>query len=420
MVKIVAIVFLVIITLGNFGVSIAPLIALAGAGAFGATVAIQGPLSNYGAGVSIILARPFVVGNTIAVNKGASGVVEEITLAHTILIGEDGERITVPNKEIVGRIIVNSDTRRVVQTKIAIQAGQDIDAAKAALRKAVASVSEITDGPVPEIGIHDFTYGGIILGIRFWVPSSRYFELRYLVNEAAMRELASAGVKLMAAAPTSRPHFRCRQMMMKPRKTGLSERLTRILVDMPGEKFVDRHIDVEATLGRINAESRADRDNFNLIGEADIPISFTHGKTYPQKQRAILKVFGNPGDRFNGLVVALFRIFEQCFGIFTEDFNAFVRIKYLEFVECLQNLIDAHLLSETYLSIRGCNHGTSGHHAFQKGTVALTFQTFQKQVAQGSNDTTHETPLIPIPPNAHSALTGSGLHRIHYRMGDVF
>ncbi|WNK01324.1 mechanosensitive ion channel family protein [Thalassospiraceae bacterium LMO-JJ14] len=204
-VKIVAIVFLVIITLGNFGVSIAPLIALAGAGAFGATVAIQGPLSNYGAGVSIILARPFVVGNTIAVNKGASGVVEEITLAHTILIGEDGEKITVPNKEIVGRIIVNSDTRRVVQTKIAIQAGQDIDAAKAALRKAVASVSEITDGPVPEIGIHDFTYGGIILGIRFWVPSSRYFELRYLVNEAAMRELASAGVELMAAAPTSTP-----------------------------------------------------------------------------------------------------------------------------------------------------------------------------------------------------------------------
>ena len=100
-VKIIAIVFLIIITLGNFGVSIAPLIALAGAGAFGATIAIQGPLSNYGAGVSIILARSFVVGNTITVNRAASGVVEEITLVHTVLIGEDDERITVPNKEIV-------------------------------------------------------------------------------------------------------------------------------------------------------------------------------------------------------------------------------------------------------------------------------------------------------------------------------
>lgn len=202
-VKLVAIVFLVIITLGNFGVSIAPLIALAGAGVFGATVAIQGPLSNYGAGVSIILSRPFVVGNTITVNRGASGVVDEITLAHTVMIGEDGERITVPNKEIVGRVIVNSHSRRVVQTKIAIADGQDISAAKDAAVKAMQGFPEITAERTPEIGIHDFTYGGIVLGIRFWVPSSRYFEQRYAVNEALLAALGKAGIKLMAATPMS-------------------------------------------------------------------------------------------------------------------------------------------------------------------------------------------------------------------------
>lgn len=203
--KIICIVFIVIITLGNFGVSIAPLIALAGAGAFGATIAIQGPLSNYGAGVSIILARPFVVGNTITVNKGASGVVEEITLAHTILLGEDGEKITVPNKEIVGRVIVNSDRRRVVQSRIAIAHGQDMDAVIAAARKAVASIAEVADGPSPEIGIHDFTYGGIILGIRFWVPSSSYFQYRYAINEAVLKELNTADIKLMQATAMSMP-----------------------------------------------------------------------------------------------------------------------------------------------------------------------------------------------------------------------
>lgn len=144
-----------------------------------------------------------MVGNTIAVDKGASGVVDEITLAHTILIGEDGERITVPNKEIVGRIIVNSDTRRVVQTKIAIQTGQDIAAAKVVCADALKAVPEVADGPTPEIGIHDFTYGGIILGIRFWVPSSRYFALRYTVNEAVMTALDKAGIKLMAATAVS-------------------------------------------------------------------------------------------------------------------------------------------------------------------------------------------------------------------------
>lgn len=196
-VKLVAIVFLIIITLGNFGVSIAPLIALAGAGAFGATIAIQGPLSNYGAGVSIILSRPFVVGNTITVNKGASGVVEEITLAHTVMIGEDGEKITVPNKEIVGRVIVNSESRRVVQTKIAIENGQDINVAKNAAIAALKNVAEIDQSQDPEIGIHDFTYGGIILGIRFWVPSSQYFGLRYAVNESVFAELNKAGIRLM-------------------------------------------------------------------------------------------------------------------------------------------------------------------------------------------------------------------------------
>eukprot|EP00752_Nemacystus_decipiens_P000667 g667.t1 len=131
LVRLVLIAMLVIITLGNFGVSIAPLIALAGAGAFGATMAIQGPLSNYGAGLSIILTRPFVVGDTITV-KGVSGVVDDIRLAHTTLIGEDAERITIPNKEIVGEVIVNSDENRIVEARIAVAADSDMEAAVAA------------------------------------------------------------------------------------------------------------------------------------------------------------------------------------------------------------------------------------------------------------------------------------------------
>lgn len=198
-VKVVGIVFLVIITLGNFGISIAPLIALAGASAFGATVAIQGPLSNYGAGLSIILARPFAVGDTITVNRGSSGVVEEIRLAYTLLIGEDGERINIPNKEIVGKVIVNSDERRVVQTKICIADGQDTETALAAVRDAVAGAQVLKSAPPAQVGIHDFTYGGLVIGARFWVPSSKYFETRYTVNGAILAALRDTGIQLLPA-----------------------------------------------------------------------------------------------------------------------------------------------------------------------------------------------------------------------------
>ncbi len=85
--KLLVIVFVMIITLGNFVISIAPLIALAGAAAFGATMALQGPLSNYGAGFAI-------------------------------LIGEDKERIVVLNKGIVGEVIVNSRQKPIVETRL--------------------------------------------------------------------------------------------------------------------------------------------------------------------------------------------------------------------------------------------------------------------------------------------------------------
>jgi small conductance mechanosensitive channel len=197
-VKLVVIVFVAIITLGNFGISTAPLIALAGASAFGATMAIQGPLSNYGAGLSIILSRPFAVGDTITV-KNVSGTVEEITLAATVLVGEDGERITVPNKEIVGEVIVNSHEHRVVETRIAIAATADAERAIAVLGQVLDASAEVGDEPKPQIGIHDFTYGGVVVGLRYWVPGRQYFQTRYRVNAAVMRALDDAGVGLLPA-----------------------------------------------------------------------------------------------------------------------------------------------------------------------------------------------------------------------------
>jgi len=198
-VKIVLIVVVVIITLGNFGIEIAPFIALAGASAFGATLALQGPLSNYGAGLSIILSRPFVVGDTINV-QGVSGVVHEITLAQTILYGEDNEKISVPNKEVVGQVIVNSKQRRVVQTKVLIadesRAVEAIDIISKAL---IGQDDDFAESP-PLVGIHDFTYGGVVIGVRYWVPSEKYFASRYAANRTIFDSLRKAGIDLSSSS----------------------------------------------------------------------------------------------------------------------------------------------------------------------------------------------------------------------------
>jgi small conductance mechanosensitive channel len=198
-VKILLVVMLVIITLGNFGITIAPLIALAGASAFGATMALQGPLSNYGAGLSIILSRPFVVGNTITV-QGTFGVVEEVKLAATILTGEDGERITIPNKDIVGQVIVNSDVSRVLECRLFVKA-EDAETAIGILRDVLRGFTDVRQDPAPQVGIQDFAYGGVIVGLRAWIPSRKYFQVRYAVNGAALAALKTAQVSLSPASP---------------------------------------------------------------------------------------------------------------------------------------------------------------------------------------------------------------------------
>lgn len=194
-VRVVVLAAVVLITLGNFGISIAPLIALAGASAFGATLAIQGPLSNYGAGLAIVLSRPFAVGHLIEV-KNFSGVVEDITLSATILRNEDGEVITVPNKSINGEVIVNSNDRKVVETKIAVGVETDHQKAFRAISGALARFPELAGGPPAQIGVHEFAVGGLVLGIRFWAPASRYFQTRYAVNTAILEALRDEHILL--------------------------------------------------------------------------------------------------------------------------------------------------------------------------------------------------------------------------------
>ncbi|MBO6784113.1 MAG: mechanosensitive ion channel family protein [Alphaproteobacteria bacterium] len=201
--RIVLVAIVVIITLSNFGIDIAPLVALGGAAAFGISFAVQGPLANYGAGLVIILTRPFTVGDTVLV-QDVTGIVDEVTLAHTILIGEDKERITIPNRKIVGEILVNSDAHRIVESQIVIAADSDPEVAIAAIREALDGFDGLSSGEdAPQVGIHDFSFGGIILGLRYWAPSSRYYRTRYEVNRAAHTALKDAGIALLSAGGTT-------------------------------------------------------------------------------------------------------------------------------------------------------------------------------------------------------------------------
>ena len=195
MVKILILVFAIIIALGKFGITIAPFIAALGALAFGASFAIQGPLSNYGAGLTIIITRPFVVGNTITV-AGVNGVVEEVRLAYTILTNEDGVKITIPNKHIVGEVLQNSMESKIVEGVIGISYDSDIDTTVRLIRETLDKFDAIVQEPKAQIGVKEFADSAINIGFRYWVPTLKYFQISYQVNIDVYKALTSAGITI--------------------------------------------------------------------------------------------------------------------------------------------------------------------------------------------------------------------------------
>ena len=193
--KTLVLVFVIIIAIGKFGISIAPFIVALGALAFGSSFAIQGPLSNYCAGLLIILSRPFVVGNTIMV-QGVSGVVEEIRLAATVLTNEDGVKITIPNKHVVGEIIHNSFANKIAEASIGISYADEPQLAIDTISRTLAGIEGVCQAPPPQVGIEAFGDSSVNLGVRYWIPTTSYFQVLYWGNKEIYAALKQAGVTI--------------------------------------------------------------------------------------------------------------------------------------------------------------------------------------------------------------------------------
>jgi len=194
-VRITIIVMVAIIALGKLGISVTPFLAAVGALSLGAGLAVQGLLSNYGAGFNIILTRPFVVGDTIQV-QGTSGLVKEVHLAFTILTNEDGVDITIPNKHIIGEIIHNSHADTLAEETVGIAYHCDPMQAIAVIEEALSGIPCLQDKRPPQVGIKEFGDSSINIGVRFWAPTETYFQTCYAANAAIYDALKAAKIDI--------------------------------------------------------------------------------------------------------------------------------------------------------------------------------------------------------------------------------
>ncbi len=187
-------VILVVALLGFFGVETTSFAALlAGAGlAIGA--AWSGLLSNFAAGVFLMILRPFKSGDFIAAG-GTVGTVEEVGLFATTINTPDNVRTIVGNNKIFSDNIQNfsANPHRRVDVSAAIPGGVDAAALIRLLEERVGKVPNVRADPAPLVEVQQFTAFGPVLAVRPYTSNEHYWQV-YFDTHRLLRESFGAAV----------------------------------------------------------------------------------------------------------------------------------------------------------------------------------------------------------------------------------
>jgi small conductance mechanosensitive channel len=168
-------VLVIVVALDRLGVPTTSLAAVLAAGGLAIGLALQGSLSNFAAGILLIVLKPFRVGHYVEAG-GTAGIVEEIQIFHTVLRTPDNRRVIVPNSAINNGTVTNYsalDTRR-IDLVIGCGYNDDLRAVKQFLEEVVAGDERIMKDPAPFVAIDALADSSINFAVRPWVKASDY------------------------------------------------------------------------------------------------------------------------------------------------------------------------------------------------------------------------------------------------------
>ena len=190
-------VVVVIAALSQLGVQTTSLIAILGAAGLAIGLALQNSLSNFAAGVLLLVFKPFKAGDFVEAG-GVTGIVEQVRVFNSVLRTLDNREIIVPNGKIYNDVITNysaRDTRR-IDLVVGISYDSDIRKAKELVESIIAGDERILKDPAPSWGVMDLADSSVNLYIRPWVAASDYWVTRCDLLEVIKTTFDANGISI--------------------------------------------------------------------------------------------------------------------------------------------------------------------------------------------------------------------------------
>lgn len=186
-----------LVVLSMMGVDMGPVFAVVGGASFIIAFAMQSTLSNFAAGLMIMIYKPFDVGNYVNV-AGVAGTVKEVSLVSTTLATPDNQVITVPNGNVWGSIITNvtvNETRR-VDLVFGIAYDDDAEKAIGIMEEVVKAHPLVLEDPAPVIRMHELADSSVNFICRPWTKTSDYWAVYWDLTQQVKRRFDEEGISI--------------------------------------------------------------------------------------------------------------------------------------------------------------------------------------------------------------------------------
>lgn len=189
---------IVVLTAANvMGIPLTSFVALMGSAGVAVSLAMQGALSNLVGGMTLLLLKPFKVGDYVKIGE-TEGTIKSIGTFFTELTTPDNRHISMPNSSLTNTAIVNfsrEGTRR-LDVNFGVSYDADIDHTVNTLREAVNMTGGILDNPAPVIKLTECGDSSLVFMIRVWCQGQDYWDVNWGLIENGKRLLDREGIEI--------------------------------------------------------------------------------------------------------------------------------------------------------------------------------------------------------------------------------
>ena len=182
---------------GMVGIETASFVAVLAAAGFAVGFALQGSLSNFAAGIIILIFRPYKAGDWIEVNE-KFGKVEEIQIFNTIIVTPGSKTLIIPNGQVVDSIVTNFSEKGFIRVELNVTMpyAESFPKVKEIIMGVLKDIPHVLEDPEPEIGIETFDSHSIVLAVRPYTHPDNYWEVTFSAHERIKAAFHQHGIQV--------------------------------------------------------------------------------------------------------------------------------------------------------------------------------------------------------------------------------